>query len=722
MDQAEDTASRLNNLADLVMTLRNDAQDEIVNTVNNINSLLDQIASLNADFRSNNVVGRSTAFVEDQRDNAVKELTELIDISFFTRGDGVMVIQTNQGQELVNNIARPLTFSPTRLSADSYYPENVAGVFVSDPTTDPAAVDITALMPGGKLGGLLELRDEIFPKQTAQLDELAHKLAYRFDQQGLRLFTDASGNVPADTAPDPTITPPATTPDATVSYIGFAQVIQVNAAVMTDNTLIQRGTVATDNPIPIASSEVINRVLEFTFGDADFQQALGVIDLRASLVGDTLQEWLGVFSSNQIVGTSDLTGFVDPDGVGGQTSVDQLIAASGGLLTGTSDFSITFSDARLAGTNSFTITISLNNVAAESVTGTETLADLLVAEINDQIDNVGIPGPPVVNPLLGTVGATPIASIGPSGQIVLDTRGSVEIDATNAPNVDPMGSLGLGFLGLAENIGDPQAPIDPYFDIKVGSDDFTRIFIEPGDDESDLLDKLNLAGAADALGVPSLAVDDATLTSAAAAGFGGFLNIRPGDDYVNPSFGGSIQIVSGPFTVNAALATINAQPAPGPGGVGIGAGTLANGINLVSALFGSFNAGAPPTDSEPVTGVNWGSETDATATPPIPTLPFRQNLLGPGANVSTGITNVSRLTDFSQRIVNQHTQELVLIQNQLVDEESLRDALQTRLSNESAVNIDVELGNLVMVQTAFSASARVVSAVDELFDELLSAF
>ena len=198
------------------------------------------------------------------------------------------------------------------------------------------------------------------------------------------------------------------------------------------------------------------------------------------------------------------------------------------------------------------------------------------------------------------------------------------------------------------------------------------------------------------------------------------MNIRPGDIT-------SIKLwrfhsnCPGPFTVNAALATINAQPAPCLG-VGIGVGTLANGINLVSALFGSFNAGAPPTDSEPVTGVNWGSETDATATPPIPTLPFPQNLLGPGANVSTGITNVSHLTDFSQRIVNQHTQELVLIQNQLVDEESLRDALQTRLSNESAVNIDVELGNLVMVQTAFSASARVVSAVDELFDELLSAF
>ena len=33
-----------------------------------------------------------------------------------------MVIQTNQGQELVNNIARPLTFSQ-RLSADLIIPK-----------------------------------------------------------------------------------------------------------------------------------------------------------------------------------------------------------------------------------------------------------------------------------------------------------------------------------------------------------------------------------------------------------------------------------------------------------------------------------------------------------------------------------------------------------------------------------------------------------------------
>ena len=67
--------------------------------------------------------------------------------------------------------------------------------------------------------------------------------------------------------------------------------------------------------------------------------------------------------------------------------MDQLIAASGGLLAGTSDFSITFSDARLAGTNSFTITI-FKQCSGKSVTGTETLADLLVAEINTKFNSI----------------------------------------------------------------------------------------------------------------------------------------------------------------------------------------------------------------------------------------------------------------------------------------------------------------------------------------------
>ena len=72
-------------------------------------------------------------------------------------------------------------------------------------------------------------------------------------------------------------------------------------------------------------------------------------------------------------------------------------------------------------------------------------------------------------------------------------------------------------------------------------------------------------------------------------------------------------------------------------------------------------------------------------------------------------------------MVNEHTQQTNLTDARINDETSLKDVLQTQLLDESGVNIDEELGQLILVQTAYSASARVLTVVDELFQELLNA-
>ena len=41
--------------------------------------------------------------------------------------------------------------------------------------------------------------------------------------------------------------------------------------------------------------------------------------------------------------------------------------------------------------------------------------------------------------------------------------------------------------------------------------------------------------------------------------------------------------------------------------------------------------------------------------------------------------------------------------------------------DESAVNIDEELSMLIVIQTAYAAAARAVTAADEMFTELLNA-
>ena len=52
--------------------------------------------------------------------------------------------------------------------------------------------------------------------------------------------------------------------------------------------------------------------------------------------------------------------------------------------------------------------------------------------------------------------------------------------------------------------------------------------------------------------------------------------------------------------------------------------------------------------------------------------------------------------------------------------ELIPEALQTRFNDASGVNIDTEMSNLLTLQTAYSANARVMTAIKQMFDMLLN--
>ncbi|HEY8191616.1 MAG TPA: flagellar hook-associated protein FlgK, partial [Alphaproteobacteria bacterium] len=316
VDQAGVVANKINDLSNLITEMRNDAQDEMAVSVGTVNQKLAQIAELNHQIKFNKAVGKTTAALEDQRDLAVKSLSEEMEVSFFVRGDGVMVVQTAHGVQLADERAEQVFFSKSAIGPTSAYPNSANGIYVGgDPAVNPVAIEITQSGLNGRLGSLIDLRDNVLPTQQALTDELAHKLALRFDAQGLRLFTDGSGDIPLDTAPDPSTNPPTAVP-----YVGFAAEIQVNPTVRADNSLVQQGTVPTDLPVQDGSNEVIRRVVQFVFGDVNYQEAVGSVNLLASGAGQTLQDWLGIFSQNQITGTTSMEGY---------SSTAALIAAGG---------------------------------------------------------------------------------------------------------------------------------------------------------------------------------------------------------------------------------------------------------------------------------------------------------------------------------------------------------------------------------------------------------
>ena len=108
-------------------------------------------------------------------------MSELIDISYFNRGDGDIVVYTSGGRTLVDNIPGVLTHNvaasvtPTTTHAEGDF----SGLFVGD--TSLSTNDITNEIRSGELKGLIDLRDTTLPNLQSQLDEMASEMRDLFN-------------------------------------------------------------------------------------------------------------------------------------------------------------------------------------------------------------------------------------------------------------------------------------------------------------------------------------------------------------------------------------------------------------------------------------------------------------------------------------------------------------------------------------------------------------
>ncbi len=682
LNQSHIVADKFNDYADLITQLRNDTQGDLQSSINRVNNLLIEITNINIQVRGTENFNHSVAGLQDQRDIAIKALAEEIDISFFERSDGVLVVQTRDGLQLADDVSYRLEFESVPLSVNQYYPESASGLFVVSETNGrETRIDITERSPGGRLGGLMELRDSVLPSYHAQLDELAYQMASRFEAQGLKLFTDQNGNVPVNTPPDPNSAPLPTA----VSYVGFAGNIQVNHNIDDDITLLQRGTYTPDVNIPTGDNSVIHRILEYGFGNINYQEAVGTTDLNLGGGAADLQEWLGLNSVNRVVTGVDLASFEEiDDGVPG-TNIDLIESLSTFFPNYPADdqFQITFEEAR-TGLGPTTITIDLSDADANFPIGggVNDALDQITSEINSQIALAGVPPGLAAN-----------ATRNSYGQLVIESRGNTTIDGSGFAG--SMGAEAINAIGIQEGVFTTE---DPSFTVQVGNNEPVTITIEPGDTIVELIDKLEW-DTATGTGVPGLFVD----FNAGA----GTLEIRPGIDDSNGgrSFGGPLTIIGGPFETNAALnPALGALPAP---------------VNIISAIFGSFSvSGATVTEESPLTDVGYVSEI---ANGSNTFTNIRNKFLGPNAAISTGIFSATGLIDYAQKVIDETSQDYLQAQSAFENEDTLRGIIQRQFSDESGVNIDEEMTHLIVVQTAYAAAARAVTAADEMFQELLNA-
>ncbi len=150
--------------------------------VQEINQITSQIAGLNEEIVRMEGTGNAND-LRDRRDMLIRGLSEYMDIKVFEDGKGVFTVTTGKGYTLVSKTdSYDLSFESNQVQWQG----------------SGGNVDITGAITSGKIGGWIEIRDEIIPKYTEELNELANALIWEVNNihsqgVGLKGMSEVTG-------------------------------------------------------------------------------------------------------------------------------------------------------------------------------------------------------------------------------------------------------------------------------------------------------------------------------------------------------------------------------------------------------------------------------------------------------------------------------------------------------------------------------------------------
>jgi flagellar hook-associated protein 1 FlgK len=161
-------------------SLQSSTDLSVVQSVDQVNQLTAQIASLNVQVSQLEGLGKDAGASLDQRTQLVRQLSGLVDISETSTENGSLTIATTSGAALVDS-SQSFALSTQVNPVTTYH-----DVFSN-------GVDITNNITGGSLGGQIQARDQAIPGVLNQLDTRAFNVESAVNKQSQAGF-DANGN------------------------------------------------------------------------------------------------------------------------------------------------------------------------------------------------------------------------------------------------------------------------------------------------------------------------------------------------------------------------------------------------------------------------------------------------------------------------------------------------------------------------------------------------
>jgi flagellar hook-associated protein 1 FlgK len=184
LGKAETALGEFKRIGDGLFNEKINLDQTIITEVGEINSLINDISQLNSSIHENETVeGFNANDLRDRRDLLVNRLSEKVDINVTTEEDGQIDITLGNGQPLV---LKQQGFS----LATSINGNNKGFKDVNLTNTNGNLINITSSLIGGKLKGLVDMRDTELDSTLDSLD----RLAAGFIQEVNRVHKDGVGN------------------------------------------------------------------------------------------------------------------------------------------------------------------------------------------------------------------------------------------------------------------------------------------------------------------------------------------------------------------------------------------------------------------------------------------------------------------------------------------------------------------------------------------------
>ncbi len=187
---ASTLARQISDLSANTYDLRFEADREIAETVTTVNGILDRLKEVNVALTHARSFGKSNTDLLDARDKSLRELSAYMDISTTFTDVGAVTVATGNGTALLEDgVRHQLVYGRSQSVAGLV--ENVPFDKLAVITLNDSNIEVgnrVALISGGtseqvvsslnagKLAGLQQIRDQKFPAVLDQLDQLASRL------------------------------------------------------------------------------------------------------------------------------------------------------------------------------------------------------------------------------------------------------------------------------------------------------------------------------------------------------------------------------------------------------------------------------------------------------------------------------------------------------------------------------------------------------------------